>query len=185
MSDDPTKVPINILNAAFAPLNQEETKDTGPEHPEGDIIKDGAMRILELSAVGQTLLKHIEEANLKVKILKGEPQGGFVTGTNIAVVTCPATQKKLHPNTLLNFIKAVREAKQDSLGFKKVPASVGKEEYMKQNFAKLEDIYVTQVYVAYQLFKNTGVADLLDEMKKNGNEPYVNDFVNYLERNSV
>lgn len=189
MSEASLRIPIEILNRAFArhDLNEEDqTSTSSPDHPYAGLIIQGAMKILEHSAVGQALLKFIDETQLDIRILKGEKQGGFIGSSSLAVVTCPTHHNKLYPSTLLDFIKAVREAQLYFQGYKKASVtSSSEEEYIKKNTEILEDIYVTQVYVGFQLLKNVGVADLLEEMKKSGNKDYVEKFVNYLETNSA
>lgn len=181
MSSDIRKSPVDILNAAFSPKKDgERSTSQGYDHPHSDVIITGAKRILSYTATGQELLNFAEEHNVKIKVLKDNKQSGYIPSSDLAIITCPANQTKVTPATVLNFIQAVREAEQELSGFGRPSPTLPKEEYIAQDMKKQEDILVTQFYCSYELHKNRGIEDLLIELKKDGKEQFVNDFVNHM-----
>jgi hypothetical protein len=184
MNDDIQKSPIDVLNKAFAPKQGElanKLSDAGYEHPQSAAIIEGAKRIMGYSAVGQELLNFAEQKELKIKVLTDNKQSGYIPSADIAVVTCPASQKKVYPETVLNLIRVIREAQQEDMGYSRPSPKLSEEEYVKKDMEKQEDIHVIQFHVAYELWKNMDIEDLLNEIRKGGNEQYVSEFINHME----
>ena len=160
-NSDIKKAPIDILNEAFAPKKYRESANLGQgyDHPHEDAIIKGAKRILSYSATGTELLNFIEETDLKIKVLKDNKQSGYIPSSDLAIVTCPASQTKVTPNTVLSFIRAVREAEQEKGGLTRPTLQMSKEEYIARDVKKQEDIFVTQFYTAWELKKNMDIND--------------------------
>ncbi len=187
MNDDIQKSPIDVLNKAFAPKQGElanKLSDAGYEHPQSAAIIEGAKRIMGYSAVGQELLNFAEQKELKIKVLTDNKQSGYIPSADIAVVTCSPTQNKAYPETVLHMVRVIREAQQEEMGFPHPSPELSKEEYIEKEMQKQDDIHVMQFYVAYELWKNMGIEDLLNEIRKGGNDEYVDTFINHLETNS-
>ncbi|HCK33193.1 MAG: hypothetical protein CMH32_02685 [Micavibrio sp.] len=182
MNDDIQKSPIDVLNKAFAP-KQGELVDPkkGYDHPRGEDILQGAKRILGYSATGQELLTYIDEKDLTIKVLKDDKDSAYISAAKLAVLTCPASQNKAYPSTVLDLIRIIREAQQEELGYPRPSPHLPDDEYLEKIHEKQEDIFVKQFKVAYDLWKNMDIVDLLNQMKKDGDEQYINNYVNHME----
>ena len=187
MSDN-RKAPIDILNEAFAPRDKNSyIQKDGLTHPHSEEIIKGVKRILSYSATGQDLLAfldHFEE--IKVKIIKDAKQSGFIPNSDLALVTCPATQTKVTPKTVIQFIRAVREAEQEKGGLPRPTLQMSEEDYIQRDIKKQEDIFVTQFYIAWELKKNMDIEDLINALRaEDGMKEAVDRYINYMVTNNL
>lgn len=87
-------------------------------HPFAKEILQGARETIAESDTGRMLLKSCEMGRIPINVIKGLGEPGFSPESRIIFLQAGGKVSKAEPRTILQLIKALREADQDLLGHK-------------------------------------------------------------------
>lgn len=170
---------LKKLNTAFAPKGGANKSDY--VHPHEGAILRSALSVLKETETGSKLVKFLESSSIKVRIVPDQVETGFIPNGNLAYITAPRDTELATPRVVLNLVRALREAQQEEMGYKRPNPSLPKQEFIKQDLVKEEDILVHLCAIAYELSQNSGLQDVIDEMSIMGYKDIMQGYIKDLE----
>lgn len=85
-------------------------------HPHADKIIGEVEEILTESETGRILLKAKAKGNIPVSVMKGEGEAGFSPDSKVIYVQIPGKMTSADARTVIQYVKALREADQHLIG---------------------------------------------------------------------
>lgn len=171
---------LKKLNTAFAPKGS-SGKGDGYSHPHEKNILKTCLNILKESETGTELAEFYENSDVKVRIVSDMAETGFIPNGNFAYVTAPLNAEAATPRILLNLVRALREAEQEKMGYSRPHPSVGKQKFIELDWQKEQDILATMAAIAYEINKNNGLEEVIDEMSTLGYKDIMQGYIKDLE----
>lgn len=171
---------LKKLNSTFSPRGKQDAPNSYA-HPYETQILIGTIEILNQTEIGQMLVNFKGENEIRVRIMPDKMETGYIPSGKVAYVTAPVTQKHTTPRIVLNLVRALREAQQESMGYKRPKTNLPEQEFLDKGWEKEEDILFVMCSVAYELHKKTGLSDMIKEMNIMGFENTISGFIEDIE----
>lgn len=161
---------LKKLNDALRPKVQNEAHKATLRHDNEAQILDFALRLLEKSETAQSLISYAQDSGLQMGVLRGDVDNfGFFPENSMAYISCPATQNMPPARAVIYLASGIREAMlEETAGLKRPTARVGKERFIAIQMERDRDIATHLTKIVYEINKNTGLLEIIDEFKRIG-----------------
>lgn len=139
-------------------------------HENEAAILDAAKKLLIKSEAGRALLDFAQEHGVEMHVLRNKQDFGFLPNKSVVYISCPAGQSMPPARAVLHLAGALRDCMQDLTtdDLRRPAITQHIETYSKKYADKRVDQVFWQCAVTHDIFKETGLLEIVDELAAMG-----------------
>jgi hypothetical protein len=139
-------------------------------HENEESILTAAKKLLIKSETGEELLKFAQDHAIEMHVLRNKQDFGFLPSKSVVYISCPAGVSMPTTRAVIHLAGALRDCMQDLTTdhLRRPDIRQPAEKYSKTYADKKLNQVLWQCAVTHEIFKSTGLLEIVDELRQMG-----------------